>query len=136
MLIIFDHQNSLINAIEHISCFEIYENGNIKSIKKENDKFEKLTNNIEELFNISRLEPAFGVSLDDETKKALNEDSWLKIKFDKQMIVNDLPFESLLIKLEDNVFGTNLIRENNKDYFGRCIYLLFEEAKNLKAIFC
>ena len=78
--------------------------------------------------------PAFGVSLHAETLNELKNDNWIKINFNKQIIVNELPFVSLIFKLE-KTSGFNLIRFHNEKYEGRCFYLdLCEELDLLELI--
>lgn len=132
MIIDTAQENALINVISEINSFEIIQNGQVKEINKDNFLFQKICENLENLFSTSRLEPAFGVSLHNETLVELEANDFLKIKFGKQLIINELPFESLLIKLEDNAYGCNIIRENNLNYFGRCFYLFFSDKQNLQ----
>ena len=67
--------------------------------------------------------PALGVSLDQETKEAKKSDLWLEIHFAKTMHYLDMPFDSLLIKIEKDNSGCNIIRGTRGKYEGRCYYL-------------
>ena len=132
MIVDIEHTNPLTKILNEIEFFEIIRKGKITKIEKNNPLFKLICENVENLFLSSRLEPAFGVSLHNETLKELECDDFLKIKFSKSLTINDLPFESLLIKLEDSAYGCNIIRENNSDYFGRCFYLFFNDMQNLQ----
>lgn len=128
-----NNENEIINCLNFIESYTIYSNGNIKTIDKNICDFKKLTQNIKNLFLNARVMPAFGVSLHNDTISALQSDSWLEINFCKELNINDLPFNSLLFKLEET-YGINLIRKHNNKYDGRCIYLDFLEKVDLNHI--
>lgn len=130
MFIQNDYSDSMIDCLNYIDSFFIFENGKRKEIKKANVEFDIIYNKIENLFYNSHLMPAFGVSLHNETLNAIKCESWLQINFSKEMIKNDLPFNALIFKLEETS-GINLIRLHNKKYDGRCIYLDFNEKTDL-----
>ncbi len=67
--------------------------------------------------------PAFGVSLNKETTEAMSIGLWVEFVFDKQCAHNEMPFEKLLVKVEKQSQGFNIIRYNSMDgYSGRCFY--------------
>ena len=67
--------------------------------------------------------PAYGVSLNRETVKALKSGLWVEFDFGKRLEVNGLPFEKLLIGVEREFYGFNLVRYNAENgYDGRCFY--------------
>ena len=74
--------------------------------------------------------PALGVSLDNETRRELKQGVWLEFSFKDKQIFNELPFEKLLLKLEPNAGGVNIIRYNDGLYEGRCFYLNLENNFN------
>ncbi len=125
--------NEIANCLDFVENYTIHLNGKIKKIDKNNKDFQDLTQNLENLFLNARVMPAFGVSLHDDTLLALETDTWLEINFENEQKINDLPFSSLLIKLEES-YGTNLIRKYNNRYDGRCIYLDFMEKVDLTKV--
>ena len=130
MLNYYDNENSLVDIIDHIESFEVFENGNIRLINNKQEDFLKMKSNLKDLFSSSRLMPAFGVSLHDETLNEIKKDSWLKINFESIVEKSGLPFSSLLFKLEE-VQGFNLIRQYNNKYEGRCLYLDLDDNFDL-----
>ena len=74
--------------------------------------------------------PALGVSLDNETRRELKKGVWLEFSFKDKQIFNELQFEKLLLKLEPNAGGINIIRYNDGLYEGRCFYLNLENNLN------
>lgn len=129
MLNYYDNENSLVDIVDKIQSFEVFENGNLKSIESEQD-FLKIKSNLKDLFSSSRLMPAFGVSLHNETLNEIKKDVWLKINFKKEIEKSGLSFNALLFKLEE-VQGFNLIRLYNDKYDGRCLYLDLDEKFDL-----
>ena len=67
--------------------------------------------------------PALSVSLDNETRIAMKTGVWLEFLFDIEGINNDLPFSSLLIEVNENSGGFNIIRKYKDKYDGRCFYI-------------
>ena len=133
MLCVNNVEQNLVDVLDKIKSFEIYTHGNKETIGKNNDRFLKLKNNIEEVFFNSRLMPAFGVSLHEETIHELKNGVWLKLNFDSEIIKNGLLCNSLLFKLEE-VQGFNLIRMFNNRFDGRCLYLDLDSVVDLNKI--
>jgi len=128
-----DNEKSLIDCLNFVESFEILNNGKVEIVTNEQDKFNQIFNNIKEIFASSRLMPAFGVSLHNETLNELKNGCWFQINFNKEQIKNGLNFNSLLFKLEETQ-GFNLIRLYENKYEGRCLYLDLENEKDLKDI--
>lgn len=71
----------------------------------------------------SRDMPAFSVSIHIDTIKEIMRGCWLKLQYRETKAVNDMHFDELLIKVEQNVNGFNVIRGNKGIYEGRCYYI-------------
>ncbi len=68
--------------------------------------------------------PAFGVSLNGETLKAMQKGVWVEFDFGEVKSCWGMTFERLLIEVQKSFSGFNLIRYNaNGGYSGRCYYL-------------
>ena len=68
--------------------------------------------------------PAFGVSLHEPTLKELQKGLWVEFDFKQVLQHGDLPFEKLLVGVEREFQGFNLIRYSSVyGYEGRCFYL-------------
>ena len=98
-------------------------NGNEYNYTKNSDEYKSIYNSIMEYVKDAHEMPALGVSLDHETKTEKQNGLWLEIHFAKTMHYLDMPFDSLLIKIEKDNSGCNIIRGNNGKYEGRCYYL-------------
>ena len=101
--------------------FSAYNNGHqIIMTEEDVEKFDSL---FAELIKDCRPMPAYGVSLHDETIKAMQEGVWVRFEFDQTLTVNELPFDELLIHLSRDMYGFNIIRGNQGKYEGRCFYI-------------
>ncbi len=101
--------------------FGAYKNGHeIIMTKEDAEKFDEIFSS---LLEDCRPMPAYGVSLHDETMKAIQEGIWIRFVFDETLSVNELPFDELLINLTKDMYGFNVIRGNEGVYDGRCFYV-------------
>lgn len=67
--------------------------------------------------------PAFGVSLHAQTVAAMQKGIWIEFDFGKKTVIDELPFNKLLINIQKDYTGFNIIRYNSKiGYDGRCFY--------------
>lgn len=121
----FIYENELVECFNDVVSIELFNNGKHSVFDKENKYFDKTIANIKNIFRGARLEPAFSVSLHDETVKAMNNGKWIKFNFGTEKIVNELSFNSLIFELFTTQ-SLNIIREYNGKYEGRCIYVAFD----------
>ena len=98
-----------------------YNNGQIETMTE--SQVDKVDSHFQEAISNALEMPAFGVSLDKLTKEEMKKGFWLEFKFDETCCSSDMPFDSLLVKIEKSSFGVNLIRGNDGVYEGRCFYL-------------
>ena len=129
----------LNEIIEVSNNINVYNNGVISVYGQNDVQYGKivagwlaLTGDVHEM-------PAFGVSLDKETRNAMSAGLWVEFVFDKQYVHNEMPFEKLLVKVEKQSQGFNVIRYNAKEgYSGRCYYfdLLGRDMANFYNILC
>ena len=133
MIVYENCDNTLKDLIKHIESFEIIINDCTKFVPFGCAKYEDIVLRLSKLFENSRLSPAFGVSLHNETLKEMKTGVWLKINFLKEFKKNGLSFNALLFALEETS-GLNLIRFYNESYEGRCLFLDIFEKVDLKEL--
>ena len=128
----FEVNNYIVHNkyIEKIESFFVFQNGVKKVVELNSENNKILKDEITNILKKSRIMPAFGVSLHNETLNEIKKGQWLQINFSSEMNIGGLLFNSLLIKLE-KTNGINLIRLYNGKYEGRCIYLDFDEEIDL-----
>lgn len=117
-----NHEN-IIDCFSSVTSINIYIDNEESSFTKNDDEFSIVLSTLTSLTNDSHEMPAFSVSLDYETKRAIKSGVWLELNFDCNHAVNEMPFSSLLIEVDKNFYGFNLIRKYNGKYEGRCFYL-------------
>lgn len=113
--------NQIIATSESVN---IYNDGQVTVYLKEEPNFCKIMEGWTVLSGNAREMPAFGVSLNNETVKAKNIGLWVEFVFAEQQTHSSMTFEKLLIKVEKQWQGFNIVRYSDKDgYSGRCYYL-------------
>lgn len=131
MQVVNDYSHTIIDTLKSVTSIDVFINGKVIKYNKDTERFNDIYRKLNEKLSNARVDPAFGVSLHDETIKQIQSGTWLKLNFDKTMEKNGLPFDALLFQLEDG-YGINLIREYKGRYEGRCIYLNFFDNIALK----
>ena len=134
MLILNDDSRDIKSILSKVQSIEIFKNGKTKKFQLKEQAFDSTLSAIISKFEGALIQPAFGVSLDNETREELKRGEWIKLNFNSTLTLNELPFEALLFRLENECYGLNLIREHQGKLNGRCIYLSFDNAINLSEI--
>lgn len=112
--------NEIIETSESIN---VYNNGQTNSYAQNCDAYKKIIDGWTLMTEGVHEMPAFGVSLNKQTVKEMNSGLWVEFVFDKQYEHTGMPFEKLLINVEKQWQGFNIIRYNTEDgYSGRCFY--------------
>ena len=127
--------DSIRNYFADAKSITIIKNDDKFCYTKGDDKFEEILSSLLSVTKNSHDMPAFGVSIDSETKKAIQSGTWIELQFKTTKTFNEMPFDALLIQIEEDYQGINIIRKNNKKYDGRCFYLnLKSNMKHLSDI--
>ena len=98
------------------------------------DNLDGLNNMLNDMLQDSRTMPAFGVSIHTETLNAIKNGVWLKLQYNGTQNVDDMPFDELLIEINPEFSGFNIIRGNKGVYDGRCFYIDLED-KTMKSLY-
>lgn len=86
--------------------------------------FEVIMAAFEDMIEGARNMPAFGVSLNDETQKAMQNGLWIEFEFPQTSSFNGMSFSKLLAEVVEGYKGFNIARYNKDGgYSGRCFYL-------------
>ena len=67
--------------------------------------------------------PAYSVALNSDTKEAMRLGLWLELSFTTLQTYNEMPFDKLLIEIQPDWSGFNIIRHHDGIYEGRCYYI-------------
>ena len=87
------------------------------------DDIDNLNNVLRKMLEDSYDMPALGVSIHTEVIKGINQGTWLKLQYNGTQYVDDMPFDELLIEVNSEFGGFNIIRGNKGIYEGRCYYV-------------
>ena len=71
----------------------------------------------------ARQMPAFGVSIHKLTVEEMKSGIWVKFIYQQTMEADGMPFDELLVHVQKDMHGVNIIRGNGGSYNGRCFYL-------------
>ena len=102
----------------------VYNNGEITIYGQNEEPYNQIVEGWTVLCKNAHEMPAFGVSLNNETIEARNVGLWVEFVFDETKSHNNMMFEKLLIKVEKEWHGFNIVRYNEKNgYGGRCYFI-------------
>lgn len=108
---------------DEVQQIEIHKNGSKEELLPAHKGFELIINGFKTLLSNARQMPAFGVSLDGDTRTAMREGLWVEFDFGKKLWYSQMSFEKLLVQVVSSHSGFNIIRYNSTDgYAGRCYY--------------
>ena len=114
---------TVIQVFDEVKEIGVYRDGSALKLSPEQPKFKIVIDGIKDMLADSRQMPAFGVSLDNETRKAVSEGVWVEFDFKDKLSFCEMSFERLLVQVISNYSGFNIIRFNSENgYAGRCYY--------------
>lgn len=116
-------QISLDKMCDYAKSVSVYNDGESRIYKVGEDKFNLICTEWKSMIFGAHEMPAYGVSLNDETVKAMKSGVWAEFSFGRELSSGGMPYEKLLINVQPEWTGFNLIRYTAKHgYDGRCFY--------------
>lgn len=113
--------NLTVDLFNEVKDIEYYKDGQIIELSEEEQaRFEEL---FCEALSDAQQAPAYGVSLHENVVEQMKEGIWIKFIFEETLVKSDMTFDELLINVQKDCYGINIIRGNNGKYEGRCYYL-------------
>ncbi|MDE6000759.1 MAG: hypothetical protein K2N33_05445 [Clostridia bacterium] len=113
----------LYKVFDKTESINVYNDGEVNNYVANQKQFEEILISWNNMIDGAHEMPAYGVSLNRETLKALNSGLWVEFVFDGVYESNGMPYEKLLIQVEKAFTGFNLIRYSTEyGYDGRCFY--------------
>lgn len=108
---------------DEVKAIEIYDDGSTVKLLPAQMGFKLVVNGFLSMLAGARQMPAFGVSLDGETRAAMNKGLWVEFDFGQKLYYSEMPFKKLLVQVVAEYSGFNVIRYNSREgYAGRCYY--------------
>ena len=118
------------DAFTNSTYIQVINNNKNVLYDKESKQYYEILNCFNKLLENSHQVPALGVSIDNLTRQELKNGLWLEFNFNKTFYNFDMPFESLLVKIEPESYGLNIIRKYKNKYEGRVYYINLEQSTN------
>lgn len=108
---------------DYAQSVSVYNSGKETVYPVGTPKFEEICASWNDMTLGARQMPAYGVSLHRETVKEMKKGVWAEFSFGRELSSDGMPFEKLLINVEPEWRGFNLVRYTAKHgYDGRCFY--------------
>ena len=117
----------IVKVIRKAKAVIIYNEGCPYQFKIDTNEYKSIMGSWERMTENALQMPAFGVSIDEHTREELKKGMWIEFLFGEEHIVQEMPFEKLLIGCRKDFRGFNLVRYWDGKYFGRCFYLDLRE---------
>ena len=127
----------LDKAFDKAESINVYNGGEVTNYAASQKPFKEILVSWKNMIDGAHQMPAYGVSLNRETLKALNSGLWVEFVFCGVYESDGMPYEKLLIQVEKSFTGFNLIRYTAEyGYDGRCFYydLVNKNMDNLYGI--
>ena len=118
---------NLVDIIGQATSINVYKSEGLTEFKKGSIEFMNIINGFVDMIECAHEMPAFGVSLHEATIEAMKTGIWVEFSFAETQVHNEMLFDSLLINVEKEWSGFNLIRKYEGKYEGRCFYLNLED---------
>ena len=114
----------ICDAFDSAETVNIYNGGVKTSYSAGGEEYVKILSCWNDMVSGAHQMPAFGVSINAYTVEEMKKGLWLEFDFNTVLECNGMPFEKLLVKVEKEYQGFNLIRYTAENgYDGRCFYL-------------
>ena len=124
--------NEVIGACDKI---EVISDGVVKSFSRADARAKSILSAIASMNEGGWEMPGYGVSIDRLTREEMKNGMWLRLVYDERQTRNEMPFDSLLIRVKGEYCGYDLIREADGKYQGRVFYFNLNEGKNMQELF-
>lgn len=79
--------------------------------------------------------PGYGVSINSLTREEMKNGVWVRLVYSERRYRGEIPFESLLVKVDKDYCGYNLIREYEGKYQGRVFYYNLKEGNTMQSLY-
>ncbi|MGN0817855.1 MAG: hypothetical protein ACI4L9_02695 [Candidatus Coproplasma sp.] len=120
-MIVYDEIFESFSESERIN---VYTDGKCKTYESDSSGYNDIISVWDDMTEGARQMPAYGVSLNVETEKAIKNGLWLEFIFLQPCECAGMNFEKLLVEVQSEYSGFNVIRYNlTYGYDGRCYYI-------------
>ncbi len=127
-------ETTIQQIFDEVKEIGVYNNGSAVRLLPAQMGFKLVISGFKNILCGAREMPAFGVSLDKDTREAMNRGVWVEFDFGQKLYYSEMPFEKLLVWVVPEYSGFNIVRYNSENgYAGRCYY--FDINGNMGAFY-
>lgn len=135
----YKNYDNIRDSFEDSNGIEITIDGDSNLFCKGTSEYNNILHEFKKMLVNSYEVPSLGVSIDELTVKEKQKGVWVEFIFDRINYSNDMPFNSLLVVVNEGYYGFNVIRKYEEKYDGRGYYInlvgnnmntLYEYLKN------
>lgn len=112
--------DKICESFDYAAAIDIYNGENHSLVGGD---FDRVLTAVKAVFDDGFQMPALGVSIHNLTITQKSEKPWVELRFGQKCECFGMQFEGLLIFIEPDYHGCNLIRLNGDRYEGRCYYM-------------
>lgn len=116
-------EDYFIMRINNIERVNIYSNGEMIYFDANSEIAKEIFEVYADMLDGYHETPSLGVALNDEVKEETKSGLWVEFEYDNYYDHNGMAYTKLLMRLEPDCSGYNLIRYDNGKYEGRCFYI-------------
>ena len=129
------YEQSINEVIGVCDKIEVISDGVVKSFSRADARAKSILSAIASMNEGGWEMPGYGVSIDRLTREEMKKGMWLRLVYDERQTRNEMPFDSLLIRVKGEYCGYDLIRESDGKYQGRVFYFNLQEGKTMRDLY-
>ena len=119
----YNEYENVESSFDHSVQIEVIIDDNSLVFNKGTYEYNGILNEFKKMIFNSHEVPSLGVSLDELTREEKKKGVWIEFKFNEISYSRDMPFESLLVNVNLDFYGFNVIRKYEGKYEGRTYYI-------------
>ena len=113
----------LTDAVQTAGRIIVIADGREHCFEKDDVAFQAIIKAWDEMTATAIRMPAFGVSIDELTRREMKQGLWTEFRYEKETSCAGMAFDRLLICVKEEFRGFNVVRHVQEKYQGRCFYV-------------
>lgn len=113
----------LTDAVQTAGRIIVIADGREHCFEKDDVAFQAIIKAWDEMTATAIRMPAFGVSIDELTRREMKQGLWTEFRYEKETSCAGMAFDRLLVCVKEEFRGFNVVRHLQEKYQGRCFYV-------------
>ena len=113
----------LTDAVQTAGRIIVIADGREHCFEKDDVAFQAIIKAWDEMTATAIRMPAFGVSIDELTRREMKQGLWTEFRYKKETSCAGMAFDRLLVCVKEEFRGFNVVRHVQEKYQGRCFYV-------------